>query len=381
MMLTPTGCPAWIQYTQLSSGKLSDADKDVLLRHLDTCDTCAQKVAALPQGDTLVRAAGVASRSRKLPPGDTDQEVTLTWNSEAGVSAATLMPGYEILAELGRGGMGVVYQARHKSLARLVALKMILSGAHASAGDLARFKSEAEAVARLQHENIVQIYEVGEHEGKPFFALEFCPGGSLDRKLAGTPLRPRDAAQLTESLARAVQAAHAAKVVHRDLKPANVLLAADGRPKITDFGLAKKLDDAGVTATGMVMGTPSYMAPEQASGAKDVGPAADIYALGAILYELLTGRPPFKGATPLDTMVQVTRIEPVPPRQLQPTVPRDLETICLKCLEKAPAKRYPTAQALGEDLCRYLDGKPVVARPVGVAGRTVRWVRRNTVVA
>jgi serine/threonine-protein kinase len=205
-------------------------------------------------------------------------------------------PGYEVLGVLGRGGMGVVYRARHVKLNRIVALKMILTGGHAGEAELARFRTEAEAVARLQHPNVVQVFEVGESEGHPFLSLEFCPGGSLEKKLQGTPLPPGQAAQLVETLAQAMQAAHEKGVIHRDLKPANVLLAEDGTPKITNFGLAKKLDEAGQTATGAVMGTPSYMAPEQAGGkAKELGPACDIYALGAVLYECLTGRPPLPG--------------------------------------------------------------------------------------
>jgi serine/threonine-protein kinase len=231
------------------------------------------------------------------------------------------VPGYELLAELGRGGMGVVYQARHGKLNRVVALKMILAGSHAGAADLARFQTEAEAIARLQHPNIVQVHEVGEHEGKPFFSLEFCAGGSLAQKLNGTPLPAREAAALLETLARAMQAAHDQHIIHRDLKPANVLLTEAGVPKITDFGLAKKLDEAGQTHSGAIMGTPSYMAPEQAGGKSGaIGPAADVYALGALLYECLTGRPPFKAATALDTIMQVVSEEPVPPRQLNAKV-------------------------------------------------------------
>ena len=228
------------------------------------------------------------------------------------------VPGYEVLAELGRGGMGVVYKARDLSLGRAVALKMVLSAEHAGPEELTRFRTEAEALARLQHPNIVQIFEVGEHEGRPYFALEYLEGGSLSAKLDGTPWDPRRAAALVESVARAVHAAHQQKVIHRDLKPANVLLTADGAPKITDFGLAKKLDaDDGLSKTGQAMGTPSYMPPEQADGRTHlIGPAADVYALGAILYELLTGRPPFKGATVLDTMQQVLTEEPAPPRPL-----------------------------------------------------------------
>jgi len=290
---------------------------------------------------------------------------------------------YELLEELGRGGMGVVYKARQSKLNRLVALKMILAGEYAGEKELARFRSEGEAVARLQHPNIVQIFEVGEHGGHPYFSLEFVDGGSLAQKLDGTPLPPRPAARLVETLARAMHAAHQAGVIHRDLKPANVLLAVDGTPKITDFGLAKKLDDAaGPTASNAIMGTPSYMAPEQAGGgSKEVGPAADVYALGAILYELLTGRPPFKAATPLDTVLQVVSDEPVPPRQLQPKTPRDLETICLKCLQKAPGKRYATAADLAEDLRRFQAQEPIQARPVGRLERGVKWAKRRPAVA
>ena len=292
------------------------------------------------------------------------------------------VPGYEILDELGRGGMGVVYQARHIGLNRIVALKMILAGGHAGPDELARFRGEAEAVARLRHPNVVQIYDVGESSGLPYFSLEYIEGGSLDRKLAGTPLPPKDAAALVETLARAMAAAHAAGLVHRDLKPGNVLLATDGTPKVTDFGLAKKLDAAGLTATGAVMGTPSYMAPEQAGGkAALIGPACDVYALGAILYECLTGRPPFKAATPLDTMMQVVSDEPVPPSQLQSQTPRDLETICLKCLQKEPARRYASAQELADDLRRFQQGEPIRARPVGWLERTRKWAGRRPAAA
>jgi tetratricopeptide (TPR) repeat protein len=288
------------------------------------------------------------------------------------------VPGYEIEAELGRGGMGVVYKARQAGLNRPVALKMILAGGHAGAEDLARFQSEAKAIARLQHANIVQVHAVGQHEGKPFFSLEFCAGGSLDKRLAGTPQPARESARLVEVLARAMQAAHEKGVIHRDLKPANVLLTADGTPKVTDFGLAKKLDEAGQTASGAVMGTPSYMAPEQAQGeTKKVGPAADVYALGAILYECLTGRPPFKAATKFDTILQVLADEPVPVRRLQPKVSRDLETICLTCLHKNPARRYASAAELADDLRRYSDGRPISARPTGPLERGLKWARRR----
>ncbi len=237
------------------------------------------------------------------------------------------VPGYEICRELGRGGMGVVYLARQIGLDRLVALKMILAGSHASQEDLVRFRAEAEAAARLQHPNIVQVYEVGQAHGLPYFSLELCTGGSLEKKLARTPWPARKAAQLVELLARAVHCAHQRQVVHRDLKPANVLLTEDGTPKITDFGLAKRLDAVGQTRSGALMGTPSYMAPEQAQGrSREVGSHTDVYALGALLYECLTGRPPFLAETSLDTVLQVIQDEPVPPTRLAPSCPRDLET-------------------------------------------------------
>jgi WD40 repeat protein len=316
------------------------------------------------------------------PPAILDSETLAPMGSVDVAGTGASVPGYEIIRELGRGGMGVVYQARHLKLNRPVALKMILAGSHAGAADLARFQTEAEAIARLRHPNIVQVYEVGEHEGKPYFSLEFCGGGSLEKKLNGTPLTPKEAAALVETLARAMRAAHEQKVIHRDLKPANVLLAEDGTPKITDFGLAKKLDEAGQTQSGAIMGTPSYMAPEQAGGkSNETGPLADVYALGAILYECLTGRPPFKAATALDTLVQVVSEQPAPPSLLSPQVPRDLVTICLKCLRKEPEKRYASAQALAEDLRRFQAGEPIVARPVGRLERVTKWARRRPAAA
>lgn len=293
------------------------------------------------------------------------------------------VPGYEILEELGRGGMGVVYRARQVGLNRIVALKMILSGAHAGDVAIGRFRIEAEAVARLLHPNIVQIYEIGEVDRLPYFSLEYVEGGALDRRLSGAPMKPAAAAALIATLARAIHAAHRAGVVHRDLKPGNILIAADGTPKISDFGLAKRLDSKeGNTQSGSVLGSPSYMAPEQASGqTKLIGPLADVYSLGAILYELLVGRPPFRAATPLDTVMQVVTSEPVPPSRLQPGLPRDLETICLKCLQKEPGRRYPDAQALADDIGRFLSGEPIIARPAGAVLRMAKWVRRRPAVA
>jgi tetratricopeptide (TPR) repeat protein/tRNA A-37 threonylcarbamoyl transferase component Bud32 len=293
------------------------------------------------------------------------------------------VPGFELLGVLGRGGMGVVYKARQLKVNRVVALKMLLAGAHAGRDEQARFRREAEAIARLQHPHIVQVFEVGEHDGLPYFSLEFCGGGSLERKLASTPLPPQEAAALVELLARAMQVAHQKGIVHRDLKPANVLLAEDGTPKITDFGLAKQLGgDKGQTRSDAILGTPSYMAPEQTGGRTgEIGPASDVYALGAILYELLTGRPPFKGPTPLETFLQVNHIEPVAPRALQPRTPPDLERICLRCLDKEPGRRYASALDLADDLGRFQRREPVLARPIGRLARGGRWCRRNPTVA
>jgi WD40 repeat protein len=310
--------------------------------------------------------------------------------------------GFELIDELGRGGMGVVYRARQLRPNRLVALKMISAGVHAGPRELERFRREADAVAQLQDPHIVQVYEVGEQDGHPFFALEYVAGGSLDRNLAGIPQPPVAAAEFVEQLAHAIHHAHQRGIVHRDLKPANILLvsgrAVSGdityathpspltthQPKITDFGLAKLLDSeaGGPTRSGEMLGTPSYMAPEQVGGADEpIGPATDVYGLGAILYELLTGRPPFRGETVLETMLQVQTVEPVSPSRLQPRCPRDLVTICLKCLKKLPRERYASALALAEDLRRFLDGQPIRARPVGAIRQALKWARRQPVVA
>jgi serine/threonine-protein kinase len=293
------------------------------------------------------------------------------------------VPGYEVEAVLGRGGMGVVFRARHLPLNRLVALKMVLDGAYAGPRERARFQREAEAVAGLRHEGIVRVYDVGDHDGRPYFTMEFVEGGSLAQKLAGAPQPARPAAALVATLAGAVQAAHACGIVHRDLKPANVLLTADGAPKISDFGLARRLEGgAGLTQSGVPMGTPSYMAPEQARGqTRALGPALDVYALGAILYELLTGRPPFRGETAAATIHEVISRDPVPPTRLNSKVPRDLETVCLKCLHKEPGRRYASAAALADDLRRFGEGRPIQARPVGWGERSWRWCRRNPAAA
>ncbi|MBX9625590.1 MAG: serine/threonine protein kinase [Gemmataceae bacterium] len=288
-------------------------------------------------------------------------------------------PGFEIVRELGRGGMGVVYLARDVATGREVALKVMLTGGHASAADRARFVAEATTMAKLQHPGVTPVYQIGEHDGRPFLVMEYVPGGTLARRLDGTPLPPREAAGLVAVVARGVHQAHERGVVHRDIKPGNVLLAADGAPKLADFGLARYAgSDSHLTATGAVLGSPSYMAPEQAAGdAKRVGPAADVYGLGAVLYECLTGRPPFRAATAIETITQVLNAEPAPPRVVVPGLPRDLETITLKCLQKDPAKRYASAAALADDLDHFLDGRPITARPVPAWERAWRWVRRH----
>jgi serine/threonine protein kinase len=289
------------------------------------------------------------------------------------------IPGFLVQEELGRGGMGVVYKAIQVGLNRQVALKVLLHGAHAGAEQRARFRTEALALARLTHEHIVPIHEVGEHEGRPYLVLPWMDGGSLKEWINNTPRAARPSALLVETLARAVHYAHQKGVVHRDLKPANILLDAADQPHVTDFGLAKQLDDeANPTRTGAVVGTPSYMAPEQARGQiREVGPAADVYALGAILYELLTGGPPFRAEADEETRWQVLHQDPDPITRKHRKVPRDLETICLKCLHKSPPRRYASAVELAEDLRRFADGRPIRARPVGLWERGRKWVRRN----
>jgi serine/threonine-protein kinase len=313
------------------------------------------------------------------------ERATFSLSPTAGRIAAEIpmVEGYEVLSELGRGGMGVVYKARQVRLKRLVALKLVLAGPHAGPAHLARFQLEAQAAARLQHPNVVQVYEIGEQDGRPYFSLEFVDGGSLAQKLAAGPLSGDEASRLLLTLARAIHFAHQRGVIHRDLKPANVLLTADGTAKVADFGLAKQLDtDAGQTQSGALLGTPSYMAPEQARGqVQSIGPATDVYALGAILYECLTGRPPFRGITVLDTLEQVQTQDPVPPSRLQPKLPRDLETICLKCLQKEQGRRYASAEALADDLGRFQNGDSIQARPTPAAERLLVWARRRPTLA
>jgi tetratricopeptide (TPR) repeat protein len=398
-------CPTPEQFRQFLAGELSRAEADEVESHVEDCPACEQRLARLTAGPDFGRAtSGSAGESSDLdflrrlaeqPPSglDADSEsargTAVSSPTPPHLPAGPLLappptfPGYEVLGELGRGGMGVVYKALHLALKRRVALKRILPRHGDDPEQVARFRREAEAAARLQHPHIVQIHEIGESDGSLYLALEFVDGGSLNRHLGGTPQPVAEAAALVETLAQAMHYAHQHGVVHRDLKPANVLRAADGNVKIADFGLAKlqAKEDAGQTRSGDILGTPSYMAPEQAEGRKAVGPLADVYALGGILYELLTGRPPFKAESTLETLEQVRRLDPVPVRRLRPNVPHDLETICLKCLRKEPGQRYASALDLADDLARFRSGRPIRARPTGRLERLVRWGRRNPVTA
>src|SRR5262249_19340223 len=346
----------------------------------EVCRDCPELLGEVRREWERVRAVEAEMDALFPGPDDPPPDDAAFRDEETGLPR---IEGYDVEAVIGRGGMGGVYRARHRKLNRPGALKMIPAGAYASPTDRARFQREAEAVAALRHPNVVQVYDSGEAGGRPYFTMEFVEGGTLADKLARTPLAARPAADLVAALAEAVHAAHASGVVHRDLKPANVLLTADGTPKVTDFGLARYVEGGPeLTLSGTRVGTPSYMAPEQALGrSRAIGPATDVYALGAILYELLTGRPPFKGESAAETERQVIANDPVPPSRLNARVPRDLETICLMCLHKAPTRRYASAGELAEDLHRFLEGKPVRARPVGAAERVVKWARRRPAAA
>jgi serine/threonine-protein kinase len=356
--------------------------QDLLVELLETgatpeevCRPCPELLPAVRAG--WRRVAGVMGQvDRIFPP---DDSAPTCAGSAPEVTPLPELPGYAVESVLGRGGMAVVYRARHLRLNRSVALKMLLTGPFARPEERERFRLEAEAVAGLRHPNIVQVYDSGELDGRSYFTMEFVEGGTLAQKLAGTPLAAREAGALVATLSDAVQMAHSAGILHRDLKPANVLLTADGTPKVADFGLAWRIEgDSGLTRTGVGMGTPSYMSPCQVRGDKSaLGPGTDVWALGAILYECLTGRPPFKAETSAATIQQVLADDPVPPAQLNHQVPRDLETICLKCLEKDIHRRYPSAAALAADLRRFGRGEPITARPAGRLERTAKWVRRR----
>jgi WD40 repeat protein len=379
--------------TRFVQGALREQERIQAGEHILVCTECAQRLDALVSSDPLLASLptqaslplddplvpSLVSALLKSPPSGWD--TTIADDKPPKPGAMPTIPGYEILEILGQGGQSVVYRAVQTKLGRLVALKTVSGGS--SAADRMRFQREAEAVAQLKHPNIVQIHDIGEHEGHLFLALEYVAGGTLAHRLAGTPQPPTQAAELIHTLARTVHAVHVHGIVHRDLKPGNILLTTEGVPKVVDFGLAKRSEtDSHLTHSGVLIGTPAYMAPEQASAqGKDVGPAADIYALGAILYEMLTGRPPFTGRDAWEVIPQVIRADPVAPRSLQPNVPRDLQTICLKCLQKETGRRYADAQSLADDLQRYLQGLPVLARPIGPVQRLSRWSRRNPMIA
>jgi WD40 repeat protein/tRNA A-37 threonylcarbamoyl transferase component Bud32 len=385
----------------LSLGQLSEAELAHVSAHLGDCPACCRRIDQLATDDRLLTRLqqGAATRDKALvSPAQRLSAVRALDQSHEGKSSTLHSPSfsvypvvlptpkqvgdYDILAEIGRGGMGVVYQARHRGLHRLAALKMVLAGEFASPTQELRFRLEAELAARVQHPNIVQVYEIGSYEGRPFLALEWVEGGSLANRLDGEPWQPDAAAALIEILARAIDVAHGEGVVHRDLKPANVLLAESDTPKISDFGLAQTIEGGKTTTqSGFLVGTPWYMAPEQAAGKRAlVGPPTDIYALGVMLYQLLTGQLPFQRDSTLELLRAVTSDEPPLPRRLQPRVPRDLEAITLHCLEKEPGRRYSTALALAEDLRRFQEGKQVVARPVGAVSRFVRACQRRPLI-
>jgi len=347
-------------------------------------EVCAQFPEFLAQvRENLLRCQSVEAQINAMFPASTAPAISRRKRLLAGKDPLPQIPGYRMEEVLGRGGVGVVYKARHLKLNRDVALKMLLSGAYANPHELARFTREAEAVASLRHANIVQVYDIGELEGLPFFTMELMEGGSLAQKLAGVPIPAAEAASLIETLSMAAHIAHQGNLIHRDLKPSNILLSDDGTPKITDFGLARRIDgEAEMTQTGAHVGTPSYMAPEQALGNMNaIGPATDVYGLGAVLYEMLTGRPPFRAETVLETERQLISEQPVSPSRLNRRVPKDLETICLKCLSKEPSRRYVSAAALADDVRRFRQGEPIKARPITFVGRTWRWSRRHPAAA
>jgi serine/threonine protein kinase len=393
------GCPGRDDLDAFANGELEPHKQEAVAEHLCGCASCESSLQALRGEGTAVfrlrlqpdpmflldatQWEPLAARARAIPA-EQPGAATVT-DAGSGKHAAEGPPlpmvfgGYVLLERLGRGGMGIVYKARQEALKRMVALKMVRAGVYASPEERTRFRREGEVVARVEHANVVQIYEFSEHEGQLYFSMELLHGGTLESKVHNRPLPEREAAQLVRTLALAVHAAHQQGVVHRDLKPANVLFAADGTVKITDFGLAKVLDaDGSDTRSDAILGTPAYMAPEQARGEiRTVGPAADVYALGAILYEALTGRPPFRAETRYQTLELVRTGEPAAPSGLRRGLSRDLEAICLKCLEREPARRYHSAADLAEDLRRWLDGSATQARPLRWHNRVVRVIRRH----
>ncbi len=358
-----------------------EIDADAATQELNrpiSCPTCGSPGCRYTEDKTIV---AFTTKEPVTSLNSVDDLPTLLPGStpNPSIRSARTLPGYDLFGELGRGGMGVVYKARHQALGRMVAIKMVLSGTFANPEELARFQAEAHAVAKLQHPNIVQIHDIGTHDGQPYFSMEYVNGRSLAQIISSGPMLPNQAARVVETLASAMQYAHEQAIIHRDLKPANILIGQNGTPKITDFGLAKQLDGnklAPSTQHGNFVGTPQYIAPEQATDSHKVGPATDVYALGVILYEMLTGRRPFDAATAVETVDLVRHQEPVPPNQLQPRIPRDLTTICLKCLRKEPEKRYPTSAELADDLRRFLAKEPIRARPISSTERAWKWARK-----
>ena len=346
-----------------------------------TCLKCGQPLGGLAP-------AGLCSRCLLLTGFDQTNAATVVPDGSQprrtdGDPLPRSFGDYELLEEIARGGMGIVYKARQASLDRIVAVKMLLFGQYASEEFVHRFRIEASAAASLQHPNIVAIHEVGVHQGQHYFAMDFVDGQNLTQFVRNQPLPAKRAAGYVKTIAEAIQFAHQRRVLHRDLKPANVMIDSNDQPRITDFGLAKKLaEDSDLTVTGQVLGSPNYMPPEQASAQRgQIGPPSDVYSMGAILYHALTARPPFVGETLADTLQQVLHTEPVAPRLLNPAVPRDLETICLKCLEKETTKRYGTAQELADEVARFLRDEPIQARPVTRTERVWRWCGRNPLMA
>jgi WD40 repeat protein/tRNA A-37 threonylcarbamoyl transferase component Bud32 len=395
-----TRCPTGDELRSWLAELLPGPERVALEAHVDECSVCQATLDTL-----LVRAIPTGGPRDTPRPGGSDRDdeflrrlqavtageqteelgpsVPFQCVSDPKSSKLPDVPGYEVQEELGRGGMGVVFKARHLELNRLVALKLLRVDRRLEPSDRVRLRTEAAAAARLQHPDIVQIYDTGECEAGPYLTMELVPGGSLAEHMRGIPQPARDSAELVARLARAIHYAHEHGVLHRDLKPANILLNVELRqPKIADFGLARWLEaDSAQTPTDAVIGTPCYMAPELAERNRPrPGPAADVYGLGAVLYDMLTGRPPFRGDTVLDTLVEVLHEEPIAPSKLRPKLPGDLEIICLKCLRKEPGKRYFSALAIAEDLDRFLTGRPILARPVGPLERGWRWARRNSIV-
>lgn len=417
-------CPDAKTLQRFLIGRISESEAQSLESHLSECPHCSESMDRLPVEDDLVRDM---RRRSPLLCDDGDQPVELIarvqqlWASissnvaklnEAvnhetdagnGASTATRRPRtqtydfleppqiegelgrlgpYRLWRVLGHGGMGIVFQASDARLGRDVALKVLLDARYTDPHYVSRFEREAEALSHLQHPHIVRVYEAGQHRGRPYLALEYISGGTLAEKTAGRPYGIPESATLIETVARAVHYAHTQGILHRDLKPGNILISAtDQRPLVADFGLSKRTDLTDLTQTGDVLGTPGYIAPELVGRGKESTAAVDTYSLGAILYDLLTGRPPFRGETPFETLDQARTSEPVPPRRLRPAIPRDLETICLKCLQREPSKRYATAEGMADDLARFLRHEPIRARPISVAERLVKWGRRNPALA